>query len=61
MTVFLCLDHCHIQGHTFAGLEFGRECYCGDVRPAGHWLQPPGNATAANRCASVACPGNVNQ
>jgi len=31
MTVQQCIDNCAAAGHTSAGLEFGRECYCDNV------------------------------
>ncbi|KAJ3133555.1 hypothetical protein HK101_004444, partial [Irineochytrium annulatum] len=30
MTVELCLNHCYNFGYSFAGVEYGNECYCGD-------------------------------
>lgn len=29
MTIDSCLRYCEGQGHSFAGLEYGRECFCG--------------------------------
>ncbi|KAF5546161.1 WSC domain-containing protein [Fusarium phyllophilum] len=31
MTIESCLDYCEHQGYLFAGLEYGRECYCGNA------------------------------
>jgi len=30
MTVKTCVDFCESKGHVLAGLEYARECYCGD-------------------------------
>lgn len=30
MTVKTCVDFCESKGHALAGLEYARECYCGD-------------------------------
>ncbi|KAG5760064.1 hypothetical protein H9Q72_011817 [Fusarium xylarioides] len=31
MTIESCLEYCEHQGYLFAGLEYGRECYCGNA------------------------------
>jgi hypothetical protein len=31
MTIESCLDYCEDKGYSFAGLEYGRECYCGNA------------------------------
>lgn len=31
MTVEKCVDHCSAGGFSYAGLEYGRECYCGNT------------------------------
>lgn len=30
MTVKTCIDFCESKGHSLAGLEYSKECYCGD-------------------------------
>ncbi|KAF4991656.1 hypothetical protein FGRMN_7668 [Fusarium graminum] len=30
MTIESCLDYCEKKGYSLAGLEYGRECYCGN-------------------------------
>ncbi|XP_035684906.1 beta-1,3-glucan-binding protein-like [Branchiostoma floridae] len=30
LTPKLCLDHCTEAGYTYAGLQYGTECFCGD-------------------------------
>lgn len=30
MTQTLCVQTCRDRGWAFAGVEYGRECYCGD-------------------------------
>ncbi|CAN8099849.1 unnamed protein product [Discula destructiva] len=39
MTVNKCVNHCEALNYTFAGLEFGSDCYCGNERPAQRWVQ----------------------
>jgi len=31
MTVPKCIDHCNGKGYTFAGLQYGEECWCGNT------------------------------
>lgn len=33
MTVELCVNYCVSQGASWAGMEFGDECYCGNSLP----------------------------
>ncbi|KAL4865901.1 hypothetical protein BDV12DRAFT_210787 [Aspergillus spectabilis] len=49
MTVQKCIQKCEKDGYTYAGLEYSRECYCGDsidadkmpsVSPMGKCLSP---------------------
>lgn len=34
MTIETCVDFCTSKGHTYAGLEFGSQCYCDNTLPA---------------------------
>ncbi|QSZ33690.1 hypothetical protein DSL72_005261 [Monilinia vaccinii-corymbosi] len=34
MTISTCVDFCTSKGHTYAGVEFGSQCYCDDALPA---------------------------
>lgn len=51
MTVEACANAC--VGYTWFGVEYGRECYCGDVINTGSvvaddsncWFQCPGDST----------------
>ena len=52
-TIESCQAACGHQGHTYAGLEFGNECYCGDSF-AGNGLRP------ASEC-NMKCSGNSQQ
>ncbi|KAF2668731.1 WSC-domain-containing protein [Microthyrium microscopicum] len=51
MTVGKCIDNCDAQGYLSAGLEFGRECYCGSP------VYPPGESTDLGDC-SMPCLGD---
>ncbi|KAH6949540.1 WSC domain-containing protein [Fusarium avenaceum] len=31
VTIESCLDYCEREGYLFIGLEYGRECYCGNA------------------------------
>ncbi|KAF2140807.1 uncharacterized protein K452DRAFT_319126 [Aplosporella prunicola CBS 121167] len=35
MTPRRCIEYCQVKGYTYAGLEMGRECYCGNTIPTG--------------------------
>jgi len=52
-TIESCQEACGNQGHIYAGLENGRECYCGDTL-AGGTLAP------ASEC-NKPCTGNGEQ
>ncbi|KAF5876269.1 putative wsc domain protein [Botrytis fragariae] len=34
MTIETCVNFCASKGHTYAGMEFGSQCYCGNVLSA---------------------------
>lgn len=34
MTIETCVDFCTSKGHTYAGMEFGSQCYCDNKLPA---------------------------
>ena len=55
MTVESCQSTCYAAGYTYAGVEFGKECWCGKALQ-GPSVNPP---IAATEC-SVACTGNNN-
>jgi len=50
MTLELCEQFCNT--YTYFGVEYGRECYCGNSFSAGS------NATSDSDC-SFLCPGNI--
>ncbi|XP_072049733.1 uncharacterized protein [Amphiura filiformis] len=56
MTHELCFEHCGSLGHAYAGLQFGRECWCGDTTDD---YARYGQASE-NDC-SYLCPGNNQQ
>ena len=30
MNIEMCLRHCESKGHTYAGVQYGQECWCGN-------------------------------
>lgn len=54
LTVQGCIDKCNSQGLALAGLEVGRECFCGNALLNNQ--QPIGRANCA-----TACDGNAGQ
>lgn len=53
MTVGRCTSNCHAAGHSLAGLEFGRECWCGNSLN--------NNATATDEGCDMRCAGNSTE
>lgn len=51
MTVESCVNYCSAAGATYAGLEFGQECYCGNALASGV------TATDQSKC-NMLCKGN---
>ncbi|ODN97968.1 hypothetical protein I350_07605 [Cryptococcus amylolentus CBS 6273] len=49
MTIETCLDFCDAAGWQYAGIEYGRECYCGDYLANGASLDL--TATCNTACA----------
>ena len=50
LTVAQCTSSCKAAGHTLAGLEFGRECFCGDTID--------NNATTTEEGCDMPCTGD---
>ncbi|KAL0933748.1 copper radical oxidase (WSC domain-containing protein) [Colletotrichum truncatum] len=58
MTVQKCVAACGAAGYSFAGLEYGRECYCSNTAPSTSAIAP--NSDCDNPClgdASSICGG----
>ncbi|KAK1231928.1 hypothetical protein PQX77_004947 [Marasmius sp. AFHP31] len=53
-TVDACLKQCSDFGYTAAGLEYGQECYCGDVEE----IQAHGSVAAPESECNMQCPGD---
>ncbi|KAK4179428.1 putative fungistatic metabolite, partial [Triangularia setosa] len=53
MTVGSCATFCTGKNFKYFGIEYGRECYCGETLPAG-------SAVATSEC-SFSCPGGGTQ
>ncbi|PSN59421.1 WSC-domain-containing protein, partial [Corynespora cassiicola Philippines] len=51
MTVDKCIDFCSGAGFTYAGLEFGRECYCGNELPEANAPQDGIMGSCTMECA----------
>ncbi|KAG8868256.1 hypothetical protein FRC20_003734 [Serendipita sp. 405] len=54
MTVEKCIEGCAATGYSFAGLEFGRECYCGNAS------SPLAESAPLNEC-NMACLGDASE
>ncbi|OCH94040.1 WSC-domain-containing protein [Obba rivulosa] len=52
MTPGICVSTCASKGFSMAGIEYGRECYCGDS-----FVNGGGSSLAASTC-SMACSGD---
>ncbi len=52
MTIGTCVAHCATRGHTVAGVEYARECYCGSAFVNG------GGAVLADGACNMACAGD---
>jgi len=50
MSVDTCAAYCNTKGYKYAGLEYSRECYCGNALAAG------ANLTATTECKGL-CKG----
>jgi hypothetical protein len=53
MTPALCFSYCREEGYTFAGLQYGRQCYCG--QNFGRYGKAP------NEDCALPCAGNPAQ
>ncbi|KAF8468573.1 WSC domain-containing protein [Russula ochroleuca] len=54
MTVDNCVNFCNTQNFVYAGVEYGQECYCGNVISNG-------GTTALDSDCSFPCNGNANE
>jgi hypothetical protein len=54
MTVESCLDACAAEGLNLAGVEYSRECFCGNTIVGN-------NRPIDNSKCNMACNGNSNQ
>jgi hypothetical protein len=54
MTVQKCIDGCAAAGFSSAGVEFGKECYCGNI------TFPPGSSSEPQECG-MPCLGDASQ
>uniref|UniRef100_A0A6A7G8G9 protein xylosyltransferase n=2 Tax=Hirondellea gigas TaxID=1518452 RepID=A0A6A7G8G9_9CRUS len=51
-TPLICTDHCYTRGYVHAGLQYGRECFCGNEDVASQHL------TSDTAC-DMSCPGDL--
>lgn len=58
MTVSTCVNACQAAGYAVAGLEYGRECWCGASKPGG--LEDASDPNCAMQCDMV-CGGDPTQ
>jgi hypothetical protein len=54
MTVQKCIDRCAAAVFSSAGLEFGKECFCGNIS------FPPGSSAELDEC-NMPCLGDASQ
>ncbi|KAF7361180.1 Copper radical oxidase [Mycena sanguinolenta] len=54
MTIEACISYCNMDGFSYAGLEYARECYCDN---ANHAPSPAGPVTDCN----MSCAGNPTE
>ena len=50
--IFRCQESCKTKGYTYAGVQYGAECFCGNELPDQKFL-----AGAQSEC-NMRCPGN---
>ncbi|KAI0659966.1 WSC-domain-containing protein [Cubamyces menziesii] len=55
MTIESCISHCASRGHSMAGLEYSRECYCGSSFVNG------GGAPLADTVCNMPCTGDSSK
>nr|XP_036577282.1 copper radical oxidase (WSC domain-containing protein) [Colletotrichum truncatum]KAF6784221.1 copper radical oxidase (WSC domain-containing protein) [Colletotrichum truncatum] len=58
MTVQKCVAACGAAGYSFAGLEYGRECYCSNTAPSTSAIAP--NSDCDNPCLGDASSPQPN-
>jgi hypothetical protein len=59
MTIEKCLTDCYM--YTYAGVEYGRECWCGNtLNLVGDTGAVPGANVSDSQC-SFTCPGNSSE
>lgn len=58
LTIDSCLTLCEDSGYTYAGLEYGDECYCGDSLPDSITYSTTGCTMACAGDASQTCGGD---
>ncbi|XP_033112682.1 WSC domain-containing protein ARB_07867-like [Anneissia japonica] len=54
MTIDQCITHCHGRGHMYAGLQYGKECFCGGNTYSKYGRVPDTNC-------NVKCAGNSQE
>lgn len=55
MTEEFCVETCRERGYGLAGLEFGKECYCGNT------LARSAVMVGMTDCMTLYCPGNKKE
>lgn len=59
MTPQVCLSQC--EQFTYAGVEYGQECWCGNTLNLAGWSgATPGQNVSSSQC-SMLCPGNATE
>ena len=52
--VVSCMEHCMVEGYKYIGLQYGSQCFCGNVVP------PLSRRVPTNRC-NTPCPGEAKE
>jgi hypothetical protein len=55
MTVEMCVSSCSARGFLYAGVEFGRECYCGNA------IASTSSPISLSTCQENFCSGNMTE
>ncbi|KAL8651206.1 MAG: hypothetical protein Q9226_004802, partial [Calogaya cf. arnoldii] len=60
MTIEICLDYCKSKGTTYAGIEYRRECYCGNSLASDTTSNAAGCTLACKGDATEICGGSLH-
>lgn len=69
MTLPICMNNCFTRGYTYGGVQYGRECWCGNKINTGTWVGTPpdsyiksgdtyGTLVPYSECQTFPCAGD---